>query len=142
MKWKINKEGQLSEVSDEICRNIDEKVILFHGSMGAGKTTLIKYICVYLGAAEPVASPTFSIVNEYRNQEGEPIYHFDFYRIEDEEEAYDFGYEEYFFSGHLCLVEWPEKIRNLLPQTFGLIEIDEKDGWREISFSPSEQVLP
>ncbi|MBI1769266.1 MAG: tRNA (adenosine(37)-N6)-threonylcarbamoyltransferase complex ATPase subunit type 1 TsaE [Bacteroidetes bacterium] len=86
-----------------------------HGPMGSGKTTLTKTLLIELGSHETVASPTFSIVNEYRSSENEPVYHFDFYRIKNEMEAYDIGTDEYFDSGHLCLVEWPEKIPSLLP---------------------------
>jgi tRNA threonylcarbamoyladenosine biosynthesis protein TsaE len=89
------------------------KIILLNGEMGVGKTTLVKEITKLFGVTENVSSPTFSIINEYYGDE--IIYHFDFYRIEDEEEAYDFGVEEYFDSGKLCLVEWPEKISTLLP---------------------------
>lgn len=91
------------------------KTMLFYGEMGAGKTTLIKEIVKQLGVEEVANSPTFSIVNEYLSQKGETIYHFDFYRIEDEEEAYDIGIEEYFYSNHWSLIEWPEKVENLLP---------------------------
>ena len=83
--------------------------------MGAGKTTLIREIAAQLGSADNVTSPTFAIVNKYSGRDGRPVYHFDFYRIDRPEEAYDFGYEEYFYSGDLCLVEWPEKIETLLP---------------------------
>jgi tRNA threonylcarbamoyladenosine biosynthesis protein TsaE len=91
------------------------RVIAFYGDMGAGKTTLIKAICGAMGIADTVNSPTFALVNEYRKPSGEPVYHFDFYRINKPEEAFDMGYEEYFFSGHPCLVEWPELIAPLLP---------------------------
>ena len=90
-------------------------VVVFRGEMGAGKTTLIREIVARLGADDTVTSPTFAIVNQYTTREGKNIYHFDFYRINRLEEAYDFGYEEYFYSGDLCLVEWPEKIEELLP---------------------------
>ena len=90
-------------------------VVVFRGEMGAGKTTLIREIVARLGADDTVTSPTFAIVNQYTTREGKNIYHFDFYRINRLEEAYDFGYEEYFYSGNLCLVEWPEKIEELLP---------------------------
>lgn len=89
-------------------------IFLLYGSMGAGKTTLIKAICAQLGVNGSTSSPTFSIVNEYTSAEG-PVYHFDFYRIKSEQEAYDMGYEEYFYSGHYCFIEWPEKIPNILP---------------------------
>lgn len=91
------------------------RIVLFYGSMGAGKTTLIKAICEALGVDDTVTSPTFALVNEYSTTNGEPVFHFDFYRIERIEEVYDMGYEEYFYSGHLCLVEWPEKIDDLIP---------------------------
>lgn len=87
-------------------------VFLFFAEMGTGKTTLIKTMCQLLGVEATVSSPTFSIVNEYTGGAG-PIYHFDFYRIEHEEEAYDLGYEDYFYSGNYCFVEWPEKITGL-----------------------------
>lgn len=91
-------------------------LVLFRGAMGAGKTTLIRALCEQLGVEDTVTSPTFALVNEYRDREGDSVYHFDFYRIDRPEEALDLGYEEYFDSGHLCLVEWPEKIETLLPQ--------------------------
>jgi tRNA threonylcarbamoyladenosine biosynthesis protein TsaE len=90
----------------------------FHGEMGAGKTTLVKALVATLGVHETTASPTFSIVNEYHDKKGKPIYHFDFYRIKNESEAFDIGTDEYFDSGNLCLVEWPEKIPSLLPFHF------------------------
>lgn len=86
-----------------------------HGAMGAGKTTLVKALVAELGVQETTASPTFSIINEYHPKQGNPIYHFDFYRIKNESEAFDIGTDEYFDSGNLCLVEWPEKIPSLLP---------------------------
>lgn len=112
----------------------DNKLFFFYGGMGAGKTTFIRAICEELGVTESVNSPTFAIVNEYSDRNGEPIFHFDFYRIEKEEEAYDFGYEDYFFSGNLCFVEWPEKIENLIPDNSVLVYINEEDnGERSIS---------
>jgi tRNA threonylcarbamoyladenosine biosynthesis protein TsaE len=93
----------------------DDKVFAFYGTMGAGKTTLIKAICEELGVTEGVTSPTFSIINEYRAGDGNSIYHFDFYRINKPEEAFDFGYEDYMYSGNLCFIEWPELIESLLP---------------------------
>lgn len=91
------------------------RVFLFFGEMGMGKTTFIKALCKQLGVTDSVSSPTFSIVNEY-DAGGELIYHFDFYRLKDEQEAFDLGYEEYFYSDNYCFVEWPEKIENLLPE--------------------------
>ena len=91
-------------------------VFAFYGKMGAGKTTFIKAICEALGVTDPVASPTFAIVNEYADAQGQPIYHFDFYRIKNLREAYDIGCEEYFYSGYPCFIEWPEMIEELLPE--------------------------
>jgi len=93
----------------------DSRVFAFHGAMGSGKTTFIRAVCHELGIRENVSSPTFALVNEYRRTSGEPLYHFDFYRIRDVQEAIDIGCEEYFYSGHYCFIEWPEKILNLLP---------------------------
>lgn len=95
----------------------NEKTFLFFGDMGVGKTTLIKAICSHLGVIDKITSPTYSLVNEYRLPTG-ILYHFDFYRIKDETEAYDMGFEEYLYSGNCCLIEWPEKIQNLWPEQF------------------------
>lgn len=106
----------LAEVSDGLISLRNEAdVIAFYGSMGAGKTTLIKNLCHRMGVTDEVNSPTFAIVNEYVTMENEPVYHFDFYRIKKLEEAYDIGFENYFYSGNLCLIEWPEMIEPLLP---------------------------
>ena len=102
----------------------DNKVFAFHGSMGAGKTTFIKALCEELGVTETVGSPTFAIINEYKDGQGLPIYHFDFYRINKLEEVYDFGYEDYFYSGNLCLIEWPELVESLLPENTVRISIE------------------
>jgi len=107
--------------------------LAFYGEMGAGKTTLIKAICKELGVREITSSPTFAIVNEYVDKNSSPIFHFDFYRLNSESEAFDFGYEEYFYSGHLCLIEWPEKIEKLLPVSHNKIFIRVNDkGEREL----------
>ncbi len=96
----------------------DHKIWLFEGEMGAGKTTLIKALCKAFGVVDEVSSPTFALVNEYVNRKHATFYHFDFYRIENEEEAMDIGVDEYFYSEHLCFVEWPGKIPSLIPDEF------------------------
>ena len=112
----------------------DNTVFAFRGEMGAGKTTFIKAICEELGVSDVINSPTFAIVNEYRSDSGELIYHFDFYRINKIEEAFDFGYEDYFYSGSLCFIEWPEKIESLLPSDTVNVYIKElEDGSREVN---------
>lgn len=108
---------ELHEAAEAVIESLNGRtVVAFRGTMGAGKTTLIREIVSQLGSDDTVTSPTFAIVNQYSGAAGRRIYHFDFYRIERIEEAYDFGYEEYFYSGDLCLVEWPEKIEGLLPE--------------------------
>ena len=106
----------------------EDTVFAFNGQMGAGKTTFIKALCEALGVTETVTSPTFSIVNEYRSDEtGELIYHFDFYRIKKLEEAYDMGCEDYFYSGAVCLIEWPELVEDLLPGNTVWVDIRVND---------------
>jgi len=105
----------IPEIAKELISNVKSRYLLFYGEMGTGKTTLIKEIVSQLGVQDVTHSPTFSLVNEYLSQKGETIYHFDFYRIEHEEEAYDIGIEEYFYGNNWCLIEWPEKVENLLP---------------------------
>ncbi|MDO4930283.1 MAG: tRNA (adenosine(37)-N6)-threonylcarbamoyltransferase complex ATPase subunit type 1 TsaE [Bacteroidales bacterium] len=114
----------------------DHTVFAFYGKMGAGKTTFIKVLCEVLGISDVVNSPTFSIVNEYRSDTtGELVYHFDFYRIKKLEEVYDMGYEDYFYSGAVCFIEWPELIEDLLPGDAVAVRVEEQeDGSRLISF--------
>ena len=108
--------SDLPDVAEEIIASLDRRnVVAFFGPMGAGKTTLIREICAQLGSTDTVTSPTFALINRYDTAEGNPIFHFAFYRIERPEEAFDMGYEEYFYSDGLCLVEWPEKVEELLP---------------------------
>lgn len=102
-------------------------VFAFYGEMGAGKTTFITAICKALGVEDNITSPTFAIVNEYRSDSGELIYHFDFYRINKIDEVFDFGYEDYFYSGSLCFIEWPEKVEDLLPHDVIKVEIKEQE---------------
>ena len=116
MLLKIDSINDLPEAADAILEALNGRsIVAFWGEMGAGKTTLIRALCDRLGITDTVTSPTFALVNEYHTETGEPIYHFDFYRINRIEEVFDFGYEEYFYSGNLCLIEWPEKIEGLLP---------------------------
>ena len=113
----IATEDELERVSQCLIEAAEDfKVIVFRGDLGAGKTTLIKNMCKLLGVKDEIRSPTFSIVNEYKSADNEGVFHFDFYRLNDEEEAYDIGAEEYFYSGKLCLIEWPSKIESLLPE--------------------------
>lgn len=113
---QIDSIDELPEVAEKIIEHLQaHPVVAFFGAMGAGKTTLIKEIASQLGVEDTVTSPTFALVNQYLSSAGEPVYHFDFYRIDKIEEAFDLGYEEYFFSGSPCLIEWPEKIAELLP---------------------------
>jgi len=106
---------QLPQIAQQIIEESSKKMLLFYGSMGVGKTTLIKEIVKQLGVDDMVSSPTFSLVNEYQSSNGETIYHFDFYRIHSEEEALDIGIEDYFYNNDWCFIEWPEKVKNLLP---------------------------
>jgi len=111
-------------------------VFAFYGNMGAGKTTFIKAICEILGVKESVNSPTFSIINEYEAADGKILYHFDCYRINKLQEAMDLGAEDYFYSGKICFIEWPEKIEELLPDSTVKVNIQEvEDGKREIVIS-------
>jgi tRNA threonylcarbamoyladenosine biosynthesis protein TsaE len=100
-----------------------QTIVAFEGEMGAGKTTLIRALCAVLGVEDDVSSPTFALVNEYRDGQGRPLYHFDFYRIDSEEEAARLGAAEYFDSGYLCLVEWPSHVAGLLPPQRLLVEL-------------------
>lgn len=113
----------------------DRKVFAFYGKMGAGKTTFIKAVCEELGVTDVINSPTFAIVNEYVDGRGEPIYHFDFYRIKREQEALDIGFEDYVYSGNVCFMEWPEMIENILPDDTTKVTIEEDtNGSRRIVF--------
>ena len=117
MKIKIDSLDNIHVAAKEFLDNMgDGKVFAFYGKMGAGKTTFVKAICEELGVEDVITSPTFAIVNEYTAGNGDPIYHFDFYRIKKLDEVYDMGYEDYFYSGNLCFLEWPELIEDLLPE--------------------------
>ena len=133
MEIKINGIEGLEEAAKTFVNAMGERsVFAFYGKMGAGKTTFIKALCKALGIEDIVNSPTFALVNEYRSDTtGELVYHFDFYRINKIEEVYDMGYEDYFYSGAICLIEWPELIEDLLPEDAVRVDIVENaDGSR------------
>jgi tRNA threonylcarbamoyladenosine biosynthesis protein TsaE len=116
MKILIKDKRHLSSASKKLLKHSGEKKLFaFYGSMGAGKTTIIKAICKVLGAVDIISSPTFTLVNEYRTSGGEILYHIDFYRIRKQEEVYDFGIEEYLTGDSYCFMEWPELVENILP---------------------------
>lgn len=123
MQIIINSAQELQSVATQLLAFANgNKFFIFEGEMAAGKTTFIKVFCAILGVVDVVSSPTFSIVNEYESKTG-LIYHFDFYRLKNQQEAYDIGYEEYFYSGDYCLVEWPSKVEDLLPESYIKVEI-------------------
>lgn len=137
MEITIDKLDNIREAARRFVESIGEStVIAFYGKMGAGKTTFIKAVCEELGVEDVITSPTFAIVNEYRSDTtGELIYHFDFYRIKKIEEVYDMGYEDYFYSGALCFIEWPELVEDLLPGDVLKVTIEEcEDGGRVVKF--------
>lgn len=136
-KIYCNHLDDISQVAKEVVKHCKaEKIWVFKGRMGAGKTTLIKSIANEFGIEDLVSSPTFSIVNEYINASNDKFYHFDFYRIEDSEEVLDIGIDEYFYSGSYCWIEWAEKIPEYIPETFMLLEIEvDSNGKREINIS-------
>lgn len=152
--FRLKDLDDLPDVAEQLKRLIlDEEsdgaspctIVLFHGEMGAGKTTLIKEICSQMNVMDTVTSPTFALINEYNTETGRPVYHFDFYRIGSLEEVFDLGYEEYFYSGNLCLIEWPEKIAGLLPEkgsgelkiAWVSIEVIDKNA-RRVTFSDGQ----
>ena len=146
MEIRIQSIDTIHEAAREFIQHIGEaRVFAFYGKMGAGKTTFVKAVCEELGSTDVITSPTFAIVNEYgiscnnksplnREDLGESIYHFDFYRIKKLEEVYDMGYEEYFYSGALCLIEWPELIEDILPDDAVRVTIEvQPDGSRVVT---------
>lgn len=132
-----NNEGELNGLARQLLSKYPQsRIFAFFGELGAGKTTFIKAICASLGIQDDVTSPTFSIVNEYIKNDGRRLYHFDFYRLKSAEEAYDLGYEDYFFSGFYCFIEWPERIEELLPPNVVrvMFEVDFENNSRRIHF--------
>ena len=137
MKITITSLEDIKTAAQQFIDHIDgNTVFAFYGSMGAGKTTFIKAVCECLGVKEVITSPTFAIVNEYQAEKiQKTIYHFDFYRIKKLEEVYDMGYEDYFYSGSLCFLEWPELIEEILPLDVIKVKIEEQtDGSRTVTF--------
>lgn len=127
---------QIKDVARQILEENPEKIIVFNGEMGAGKTTLIKKLCKALGVSEATSSPTFSLVNEYQTVNNETVYHFDFYRLKQETEALDMGVEDYLYSNNWCFIEWSEKIPNLIPENHSVITIElQSDGQRLLTLS-------
>ena len=134
MEITIKSLDTIQEAAKEFINRMGEgKVFAFYGKMGAGKTTFIKALCETLGVKDVITSPTFSLINEYTDGKGNSIYHFDFYRIKKLEEVYDMVYEDYFYSGNLCLLEWPELIEEILPENVIKVTIEEQaDGTRKL----------
>lgn len=134
MEIKVTELNQIRDAAKEFVGTMkDNTVFAFYGKMGAGKTTFIKAVCETLQVSDVITSPTFAIINEYRSDTGELIYHFDFYRIKKLDEVYDMGYEDYFYSGALCFIEWPELVEELLPPDTLKVTIGEQeDGSRSI----------
>ena len=124
---------EIDQVASQLLAANPNKVILFHGEMGAGKTTFIKALSKALGVKDATSSPTFSLVNEYQTVDNKTLYHFDVYRLKNENEAYDMGIEDYLYSGNWCFIEWAEKIPNLIPELHSVIELKlAADGKREV----------
>ena len=141
MEIKIQSLDQIHEAARQFIAEMgDNTGFALYGKMGAGKTTFIKAVCEELGVSDVITSPTFAIVNEYRSDTaGELIYHFDFYRIKKLEEVYDMGYEDYFYSGALCFIEWPELVEELLPGNTIKVTIEEvENGEREVTLESFE----
>ena len=137
MEIRITDIDHIREAAREFVEHIgDRRVFAFYGKMGAGKTTFVKAICEELGVNDVITSPTFAIINEYTSAKDDTIFHFDFYRIKKLEEVYDMGYEDYFYSGALCFIEWPELIEEILPDDAVRVSIaEQEDGSRIVTFS-------
>ncbi len=136
MELKLSTLAGLEQVATAFLEaNQGKRLFAFYGPMGAGKTTFVKALCQALKSIDVASSPTFSIINEYHTEGNGPIFHFDFYRIEDTEEVYNLGYEDYFYSNHYCFLEWPERVEGLLPEHVVKVQISvQEDGERVISF--------
>jgi tRNA threonylcarbamoyladenosine biosynthesis protein TsaE len=136
LQWSCESPADLAGIAANLMHEAaGKKVFALYGNMGAGKTTFVKALCRNLGVTDMVASPTFTILNEYRDNSGQPIFHFDFYRIKSESEAFDLGYENYLYSDNYCFIEWPEKIASLLPPDIAKIFIEVQGTKRVITLS-------
>lgn len=138
LKFVLNSLDDLPEVSEKIAEVLTPGVWLLHGEMGAGKTTLVAALCNAMGVEDRVSSPTFSLVNEYQTNQGETLYHFDFYRISSSTEALDMGADEYFHSNNVCLVEWPDRVADILENVAGSIWIRTEGEQRNVHVVPDE----
>ena len=137
--WICQSEKELLAIAQELFQCFpNTKKLAFYGEMGVGKTTFSKALCEVLQVQDVVSSPTFSIVNEYLSEQNGTIFHFDFYRLKDEKEAFDMGYEDYFYGDAYCFVEWPEKVENLLPSSFAKVQIKLDNGERFIKIKTNE----
>ncbi len=137
--WRCQSEKELLAIAKELLQSFpDTKKLAFYGQMGAGKTAFTKAVCEVLKVHDVVRSPTFSIVNEYISEQNGTVFHFDFYRLKDEQEAFDMGYEDYFYSDAYCLVEWPEKVESLLSSSFVKVQIQVEKGERIIKIKTHE----
>ena len=137
--WRCQSEKELLAISQELLQFFpNTKKFAFYGEMGVGKTAFCKALCEALQVQDVVSSPTFSIVNEYLSGQNVAVFHFDFYRLKDEQEAFDMGYEDYFYSDAYCLVEWPEKVENLLLSSFAKVQIQIENGERIIKIITHE----
>ena len=137
--WRCQSEKELLAIAQELLQSFpNTKKLAFYGEMGAGKTTFSKALCEALQVKDVVSSPTFSIVNEYLSEQNGTVFHFDFYRLKNEQEAFDMGYEDYFYGNAYCLVEWPEKVENLLPSSFAKVQIQVKNVERIIKIKTHE----
>ena len=137
--WICQSEKELLPIAQDLFQSFPKtKKLAFYGEMGVGKTTFSKALCEVLQVQDVVSSPTFSIVNEYLSEQNGTVFHFDFYRLKDEQEAFDMGYEDYFYSDAYCLVEWPEKVESLLPLSFAKVQIHLENGERIIKIKTYE----